>query len=85
MSQMRALPHGRPVARHWPRISGLVPFILACFETRRQRQKLASLDAAMLRDIGMTPEDAREEAMRGFWDVPSHWQKSSDLHTRWTR
>lgn len=39
----------------------------------RQRRRLATLDRAMLRDIGVTPAEAEAEAARPFWDVPPHW------------
>lgn len=39
----------------------------------RQRRRLASLDDAMLRDIGLTREAARAEAERPIWDVPQSW------------
>ncbi|MEH6775110.1 MAG: DUF1127 domain-containing protein [Cereibacter changlensis] len=40
---------------------------------RRQRLQLARLDAAALADIGLTPAQARAEADRPLWDVPSTW------------
>ena len=33
------------------------------------RQHLAGLDEHMLRDVGVTPDEARREAMRKPWDV----------------
>ena len=33
----------------------------------RERQFLAGMDARMLRDIGMTPYEAGEEARKPFW------------------
>jgi len=39
----------------------------------RQRQTLKSLDAAALRDIGVTRRQAKTEADRPIWDVPSNW------------
>ena len=33
----------------------------------RERQFLASMDARMLRDIGVTPYEAAEEARKPFW------------------
>lgn len=35
----------------------------------RERQVLASLDRRMLRDIGLTPEQAGHEARKRFWEV----------------
>lgn len=34
---------------------------------RRQRLALAALDARLLRDIGLTPDQARAEAAKPFW------------------
>lgn len=33
----------------------------------RTRRHLSKLDAHLLRDIGLTPEDAQVEASRPFW------------------
>ena len=41
----------------------------------RQRRKLADLDDAALRDIGLTRSEAEAEARRRFWDAPGHWQR----------
>ncbi|WP_081625850.1 DUF1127 domain-containing protein [Yoonia vestfoldensis] len=41
----------------------------------RQRRTLRRLDAHMLRDIGITPEAAQQEAARPIWDVPRHWRQ----------
>ena len=41
----------------------------------RQRRSLATLDDHLLRDIGLTPEQARQEATRPLWDVPAHWRQ----------
>ena len=41
--------------------------------TYRQRQRLAGLSDAMLRDIGMTRSEAAREGRRGAWDAPNHW------------
>ena len=34
---------------------------------RRDRQILSRLDAHILRDIGLTPDEARTEAAKPFW------------------
>lgn len=39
------------------------------YETWRQRRELATLDARILQDVGLSPEDARQEASRPFWDI----------------
>ena len=41
----------------------------------RQRRALAAMDARQLADIGITRDQARTEAARPLWDVPSHWQQ----------
>ena len=57
-----ALPR---VPAHWLRRSQLM---LARFAARRrQRQALAVLDARLLRDVGITPDQARAEAAKPFW------------------
>ncbi len=38
-----------------------------------QRRKLAVLDDAALRDIGLTRDEAVTEAQRPLWDVPANW------------
>lgn len=38
----------------------------------RQRAALRRLDADQLRDIDVTPEAARKEANRPFWDAPDY-------------
>lgn len=64
----RPLP---PRARYapMPRRRGLMAYLGLI----RQRNELARLDERMLRDIGVTPEEAGREASRPVWDVPSHW------------
>ncbi len=39
----------------------------------RQRQALKTLDAAALRDIGVTYAQAQAESKRPVWDAPSNW------------
>lgn len=40
----------------------------------RQRSRLAELDTRMLRDIGVSPDEAMVEAARAPWDAPRHWR-----------
>ena len=42
---------------------------------RRQRTRLVDLEPRMLRDIGVTEDDALREARRTLWDVPEHWRR----------
>lgn len=44
------------------------------FHVWRQRQALRELDAAALRDIGVTRAEANAEANRSFWDAPDSWR-----------
>jgi uncharacterized protein YjiS (DUF1127 family) len=37
------------------------------YQRARQRRALASLDERLLRDVGITPEQARSEANKPFW------------------
>jgi hypothetical protein len=37
----------------------------------RERRQLASLDASMLKDIGLSKADAYREWSRSFWDLPA--------------
>ncbi len=41
----------------------------------KQRRALADLDDHLLRDVGLTRDQAMQEASRRPWDVPPHWQK----------
>jgi len=46
------------------------------FETlRKERLELRSLSDSQLKDIGITPDQARKEADRPAWDVPSNWHE----------
>ncbi len=42
---------------------------------RRQRAHLAELDDHILRDIGLTRDDALREAQRPVWDAPERWRR----------
>ncbi|MGY6548737.1 MAG: DUF1127 domain-containing protein [Roseinatronobacter sp.] len=39
----------------------------------RSRRRLAALEDHLLRDIGLTREEAAREAARRLWDAPGHW------------
>ncbi|MDU9006340.1 DUF1127 domain-containing protein [Sedimentitalea todarodis] len=43
------------------------------FDLWRQRRALTRLDAAALRDIGLTRSEAETEARRPIWDAPESW------------
>ena len=57
-----------------PRSGQFFSKIVAMIRLARQRRALVALDAHQLSDIGLTPEDARQEAERLFWDVLNHWR-----------
>ena len=38
-----------------------------------QRRKLADLDDALLRDIGVSRHEALAESRKPLWDVPTGW------------
>jgi uncharacterized protein YjiS (DUF1127 family) len=40
----------------------------------RSRRGLRRLDDHLLRDIGLTRQEAEAEATRAVWDAPSHWR-----------
>lgn len=56
---------------------GLFAGLFARFDlaltARRQRRQLARLDHSQLADLGITADQAQQEAARSFWDVPQHW------------
>jgi uncharacterized protein YjiS (DUF1127 family) len=55
-------PRTSPVAR-------LILVISQALTRRRDRKVLSHLDAHILRDIGLTPEEARTEAAKPFWQA----------------
>ncbi len=53
--------HPRILIRHWAAV------LLAWYECREQRCRLAELEDRLLQDIGKTRKDAQEEAGKPFW------------------
>ena len=53
---------------------GLGRMMLSLLGLIRSRKALSDLDDHLLRDIGVTEEEARREAKRPVWDVPSTWR-----------
>jgi uncharacterized protein YjiS (DUF1127 family) len=47
--------------------------LLNSFSLIRSRRDLASLDDQLLRDIGISREQAMTEAKRTPWDAPDNW------------
>ncbi|MGB4829176.1 MAG: DUF1127 domain-containing protein [Paracoccaceae bacterium] len=66
-----ACPHVLPRRRR----PGLLRRLVQIFALRRQRARLLQLDEHLLRDIGITADEARAEAARPTWDVPAHWRR----------
>jgi uncharacterized protein YjiS (DUF1127 family) len=48
-------------------VARLSKFIGNALTRRRDRRILAKLDTHLLRDIGLSPDDARTEAAKPFW------------------
>lgn len=58
-------------------VSGL-PFLTAlrfAIALRRQRAALAKLNAVALQDLGLSRDEALQEAARPVWDVPASWRR----------
>ncbi|MCX7300511.1 MAG: DUF1127 domain-containing protein [Rhodobacterales bacterium] len=53
--------------------TGPMARLIQAIGVRQQRRKLAEMDDAQLRDIGVTRAEALEEAERPIWDVPATW------------
>lgn len=54
---------------------GLLKTVTNMVQLYKERRVLAGLDAAALADIGISYEDAMNEASRTVWDAPDHWHK----------
>jgi uncharacterized protein YjiS (DUF1127 family) len=61
-----------------PRLPRMLPWLRQALALRRQRAHLTRLDDHLLRDIGLTPDDAMHEGSRPFWDAPSPWYRADD-------
>ena len=70
---MRALPVISAL-RTGRRSRGIALRLWDLLALRQQRRALARLDAAQLRDIGRTLDEAQAEARRPIWDAPAHWR-----------
>ena len=65
-------PIVRPLAALRP--SRLFALIAGRIALSRSRRGLRRLDDHLLRDIGLTRQEAEVEASRAAWDAPSHWR-----------
>lgn len=64
------LSAGRRAQVRWPLHSAAkrwAAFAIRCLERHRQRKALLGLDGRLLRDIGITREQAVREARKPFW------------------
>ena len=65
------MPHSRTETLFLGATTGLVQRLRTTFAEaaarRRHRRTLARLDAHLLRDIGLSPDDAQSEAAKPFW------------------
>lgn len=65
-----------PARRRQNRIRGLGDTAFeTAFELRDQRRALAKLPPHLLKDIGLTAQEAATEAERPIWDVPANWRR----------
>lgn len=74
MTTVRSLAAAHPQPAR-PGLRKTVQLLGQALLARRQRSRLAELDAHLLADIGVTPDMAADEAGRSFWDVPGHWKR----------
>ena len=61
---------GTPTASHiniWTRLRQMAAL-------RKQRLALSRMTADQLADLGITAEQAQEEAQHSVWDVPQNWK-----------
>ena len=52
---------------HWLSLKQLNQHVITWYQRAKQRRQLAQLDDRMLKDIGVTPMQARCEARKPFW------------------
>lgn len=56
-------------------LANLLAKLICAQSLRAQRRQLAQLDATRLADLGISFDQAQQEAARPFWDVPGFWQR----------
>ncbi|MBR2655663.1 MAG: DUF1127 domain-containing protein [Loktanella sp.] len=57
-----------------PARTRLLALVWQAFALARQRRALRNLAPEQLRDIGLTAQQAADEAAKPVWDVPRHWR-----------
>lgn len=58
-----------------PRPRGPFAWLKTMAGLQRTRRHLLDLDDALLRDIGLTRDEAMDEAARRPWDAPATWRR----------
>ncbi len=58
-------------------VSALVKRLRLMLQVASERRALARLDAAQLRDLGLTRDEAAAEASRPAWDAPANWTRGA--------
>lgn len=56
-----------PLRTHSGALSRVRTALITVLTRRRERQRLAHLDAHLLRDIGLDPQEVRRECTKPFW------------------
>jgi uncharacterized protein YjiS (DUF1127 family) len=61
-------------ALHRPSLWQSLNIVRHRLDQARSRRHLSRLDDRLLRDIGLTREQAEAEGQRPLWDTPPHWR-----------
>ncbi len=72
MTVMNMTTHSSHAA---PKTASLWQRLFSFDALRKERLELSQLSEAQLKDIGITPDQARKEANRPVWDVPANWSQ----------
>jgi uncharacterized protein YjiS (DUF1127 family) len=66
-------------------LSSLIRFLAACAADARSRRQLMAMDDRLLRDIGITRDEARWAATRPYWRRSRSWPGTGTLERRRAR
>jgi uncharacterized protein YjiS (DUF1127 family) len=69
VSALEILGHGREATNFGPRLLRALLVVEGWLDRHHQRQSLLELDDHMLRDIGISRNDAEAEAKKPFWQL----------------
>ncbi|MEM1305989.1 MAG: DUF1127 domain-containing protein [Pseudomonadota bacterium] len=70
-------PHKRVLHGVVDRVAAIPGWIARAYRVRGERQRLMTLDARMLADIGISRGDALAEGQRAFYDLPHEGPRPS--------